>query len=159
MNVKPEVRHCPVCQKSFMVGGRGNPTRKQQCCSRVCAVSQRWKDPYPIINETVKASEHPSVLDIAWAAGFYEGEGNVFKNNSVGVGIAQVKPWALQRLVTLFGGRISNENTYKSGRYKGRERARVWTVTGPRARGFLMTIYKFLSPRRQARIKEVLSLA
>ena len=91
--------------------------------------------------DTKKATEKPTIQDIAWAAGIYEGEGHSVKNgkNSTTVVITQKDRWLLDRLQKLFGGSVFN-------RYG---RIHKWQINGARARGFLMTIYKFLSPRRQ----------
>lgn len=150
-------KKCPRCREYFFTGGRGRPMHKQKFCSRFCAVTNRYNLETVIINTAVPAIAHPSKLDIAWAAGFYEGEGHVIKENSQIVGITQKKPWALERLRDLFGGRVTNQIAFKSGKNIGMDRARMWIVNGPRARGFLMTIYRFLSPRRQKRIREVLA--
>src|SRR3990167_9529099 len=118
------VRECPACNKSFTVGGRGHPARTQICCSRTCAISHRWgADLNQVnVNHAAFALEHPTAWGIAWAAGFYEGEGHCCKANSEFASVTQLKPWALERFQALFGGRISNKTIYKSGNYAGRER-------------------------------------
>lgn len=87
-----------------------------------------------------EATVSPTPMDIAWAAGIYEGEGHCghTKQNSDQLEIVQNDTWILEKLKTLFGGLI----------FKARNTHR-WYICGPRARGFLMTIYKFLSPWRQ----------
>jgi hypothetical protein len=53
------------------------------------------------------AIKTPSDLDIAWAAGIYEGEGSCIKSgNSFGVSVAQKDPEILYRLRDLFGGSV-----------------------------------------------------
>jgi hypothetical protein len=56
----------------------------------------------------------------------------------------------LLRFRYLFGGGIDREK--KSGCYR-------WRVTGSRAIGFLMTIYAFLSPWRQAQVRAALRVS
>jgi hypothetical protein len=50
----------------------------------------------------------------------------------------------------LFGGVTHFHKYTRTGRQHF-----SWYLSGPRARGFLMTVYKFLSPRRQQKIREV----
>ena len=92
-------------------------------------------------------------MDIAWAAGFYEGEGSVQRNNktpgSPGVQIAQKDPAPLLWLRERFGGSVREYTRNSDGRayYK-------WWLSGTRARGFLFTIFSLLSARRRGQIKE-----
>lgn len=87
------------------------------------------------------ARSHPTALDIAWAAGIYEGEGSAGYS---GVSVGQRDTWILERLRDLFGGTV---------RYDRSVELWYWYVSGARGRGFLMTVYMFLSPwrREQAR--------
>jgi len=104
----------------------------------------------------LEAREHPSSLDIVWAAGLFEGEGSCgisIKQCSFTT-ISQKEAWILQRLQLLFGGtlkHIQNSGFKKGLIYK-------WTISGSRSRGFLMTIYKFLSPHRQLQTRKSLNL-
>jgi hypothetical protein len=95
-----------------------------------------------------KATETPSVMDIAWAAGVYEGEGCCADQHQVVV--TQKDTWLLERFQALFGGRISFIPANNCSR---------WVVTGMRARGFLMTIFSFLSPKRKMQILSFLGKA
>jgi len=99
--------------------------------------------------------------EIAWAAGIYEGEGSVIvptaKFRTVIVQISQKDPWLCNRFKDLFGG---NVHSYDYPPQEGRNMRRifsVWKCSGPTARGFLMTIYKFLSPRRKERVRAALA--
>lgn len=82
-----------------------------------------------------------SMKEIAWAAGFYEGEGTFTKNGVCSV--TQKDIWPLQFLQSNFGGEITEYNGYH-----------YWRIYGGRARGFLLTIFTFLSPRRRRQILE-----
>lgn len=90
---------------------------------------------------------------IAWAAGIYEGEGFASiptrSNRSERVEVTQKDRWLVDELQRLFGGTVRSQRQ-KEGSYWH------WTLFGPRARGFLMTIYSFLSPRRRVHIQTVL---
>lgn len=103
----------------------------------------------------LEATAHPTTLDIAWAAGIFEGEG--WSSSTAGgrptthAAVGQKERWFLDRLRALFGGSV-----YLSARIGRNANTHQWHIHGPRARGFLMTIYKFLSPRRQAQLRKVL---
>lgn len=96
----------------------------------------------------------PSTKDIAWAAGIYEGEGNcqraIPNRKTEVVRVVQKDDWLCPKLRDLFGG--STRVVYKRNGYRYNQ----WTLCGSRARGFLMTIYIFLSPRRQEQILKAL---
>src|SRR5271155_2414631 len=93
---------------------------------------------------------------LAWAAGIFEGEGccswTSRERNCQEVMIKQNDPWILDEFSRIFGGKVSpckgsNKLSHNLG-YR-------WRVSGPTARGFLMTVYSFLSPRRQAQVKAI----
>jgi hypothetical protein len=103
----------------------------------------------------LKASKKPTVKDIAWAAGFLEGEGGFRLNNQKAkvahVHAVQVQREPLDRVRAFFGGSVN--------RRKGRPHQNdywEWVVTGARARGVMMTIYTFMSPRRKQQMKKAL---
>lgn len=114
-----------------------------------------WCDP------RLKAQAHPTVMDIAWAAGIYEGEGccwlrprsKDYRTNHLPAicSVGQKEPWLTNRLLDLFGGSVACY-TNKRG-----ETQNYWRCSGARARGFLMTIYNFLSPHRKLHIRAVLA--
>lgn len=91
------------------------------------------------------AKSKPTIQDIFFAAGFYEGEGSCSNYQAM---LTQKDPFVLQKMKQLFGGnlRLVDKDT----------KIYRLTLTGSRARGFLMTIYKFLSPRRQEQIKKAI---
>jgi hypothetical protein len=79
--------------------------------------------------ESRKPTKHPTLNNIYWAAGIYEGEGTCQSTrNCVGVHITQKDPWILHELQSL------------------------------RARGFLYTIFPLLSPRRKEQAKKYLEI-
>lgn len=95
--------------------------------------------------------------DLAWAAGFLDGEGCFFRHckgrearglgYTVALEAAQVQKWPLELLHTMFGGSLSiYHQRSKQGEYW------KWRVYGPRAAGIMMTLYCLLSPKRQSEI-------
>jgi hypothetical protein len=104
-------------------------------------------------------TKHPEMKDIYWAAGFYEGEGSYVANKQKtkvtgsGIKIMQKQKWPLEYMRDFFGGSLCLY-TKKSGTKVGQQYW-WWTLHGPRARGFIMTIYSLLSPRRQGQIRKV----
>ena len=102
--------------------------------------------------KTIKAMLSPSLLDIAWASGIYEGEGSCVFNETAQVSVSQADPWLIKKFASLFGGRVSKHSPTGLGKktiYK-------WSVSGPRARGFLLTVYSFLSIRRRLQARKAL---
>lgn len=93
--------------------------------------------------------------DIAWAAGFYEGEGSVmFHWRLVRVEIQQTQQWVLEKMRDLFGGTIYLRKKPVKG---GRQVTWQWQIGGAHAAGVMMTLYSFLSPRRQYQVRDVLA--
>lgn len=107
---------------------------------------------YGQLNPKTAPTLHPTVKDIAWAAGIFEGEGTT-KNTKNGGGtllsVAQKERWILDRLRELFGGTVRAYKQYCNGPGSEFRTYHRWDLGGPRGRGFLMTIYTFLSPRRK----------
>jgi len=93
-------------------------------------------------------TEEATPHDFIWAAGIYEGEGNINGRGYHGtcVRVSQKDTWILERLRALFGGSVSGR----------RDGCRQWSVSGARARGFAMSVYGLLSPRRQEQIRGAL---
>jgi len=100
----------------------------------------------------LKATEHPTVIDIAWAAGIYEGEGwcSHCCNRDM-VGVSQKRRWILDKLRSLFGG-----NIYPKNKVGNKNKLFTWEQNACRARGFLMTVYSFLSPWRKEQARRCL---
>jgi len=107
--------------------------------------------------QCLAASASPSTADLAWAAGFIEGEGNftpvrVRMRSGERRGYARVTAFQnnqepLNKLVAMFGGSIRRVQ-----RPRGTELAGAWTVNGARARGVMLTLFSFLSARRRKQI-------
>lgn len=92
----------------------------------------------------------PTAIDIAWAAGFLEGEGSFSLTHRTSVCcISQVQREPLERMVKFFGGSIYPH---------GQRNILKWKVTGPRAMGIMLTVFDFMSPRRKGQIRASLGL-
>ena len=140
---------CGWCHRVFWVGRADGKKHVARFCSRTCAGLSRGKAP----------QEVPSPEDLAWAAGFYEGEGSVVRvpPENVCASIGQKDRWVLDRFSALFGGRIhqrrrSNRPSVLIPNPPAISEWYVWSVTGPRAKFLLGSIYPYLSPRRKAQI-------
>jgi len=97
---------------------------------------------------------HPR--ELGWLAGFLEGEGSFSgPRGNTRVVAWQVQAEPLEHVQRLIGGKI---------RYLRRHTAKAahsdvhtWWITGPHARGVMMTVYSLMSPKRQGQILEALA--
>lgn len=104
------------------------------------------------------AAIRPTTRELAWAAGFLEGEGS-FNLKCSRVGAPQVEREPLERLHRLFGGRICPKPVGAARRLGIRAQdAWYWYVNGPRARGVMLTLYTLLSTKRRAQIRASLGV-
>ena len=93
----------------------------------------------------------PTNLDLAWAAGFLEGEGHFrFQSKSQTVCANQVNIEPVSRLLSIFGGRCVLLTNMKAK--FGRQPQWHWYINGARARGVMMTLYPFFSDLRKQQI-------
>jgi hypothetical protein len=102
---------------------------------------------------TARGCANPPLRDIAWAAGFLEGEGSFTKRgSSLTVTAGQVNEEPLRRIFALFGGSLKAYTTNRP------RTPRVWTwlASGARGRGVALTVYSFLSTRRQEQIRNAI---
>ena len=128
------------CGKEKEVSGRHLRLRQSLSCG--CKRNH-------LNNPITKPTVHPTSIDIAWAAGIYEGEGCCNKTSlgTMRVIIGQKDFYILDKLKSLFGGSVS----------KTKQNFHVWNLYSVRARGFLMTVFMFLSPRRREQIRIALN--
>lgn len=108
--------------------------------------------------EDLNATAVPSMEDIAWSAGVYEGEGTARlcgSNSKTGkikrglaVSVPQKDPEILYRMRDWFGGSVCT----------GKHVCTTWNICGDRARIFLALIYKFMSARRREQIDATCAL-
>ena len=146
-------KNCENCRNDFHanVATTRPPPR---FCSKSCATSVKNKGNhynYGRMKPGLEATESPTVRDIAWAAGWFDGEGSIAKRraNSQQCHMGQKDRWVLDRFKALFGGSIVERQMNGQPFFE-------WHISGARCRGFLMTLYTFFSPRRQERIGKVL---
>lgn len=94
------------------------------------------------------ATKVPTEIDIAWAAGIYEGEGHCrlcgHGKRSFAAAVVQKDPELLYRLRDWFGGSVNSNGAW----------CNVWDICGDRARVFIALIYKFMTARRKMQIDE-----
>jgi len=99
------------------------------------------------------AVSRPTMRDIAWAAGFYEGEGTCnFATGSQHIIVNQVEREPLDKLHRIFGGTVRPIKAHHMSKPSWR-----WGAHGPRARGVMLTLYMLLSAKRRAQIRAVLA--
>ncbi len=91
--------------------------------------------------------------DIAWAAGFIDGEGYIginpytsrgYQLYSLALRANQVDPRPLQKLRLLFGGTVNRLKLYPN-----RRQAWEWRVTGPRAERALRQMFPYLTVKQE----------
>lgn len=95
--------------------------------------------------DQLEPTKVPSALDVAWAAGIYEGEGccqDYHTRKRVTARVTQKDPELLYSLRELFGGSVVGQGN----------KCQVWLVCGDRARYFLALIYPRLTARRKAQV-------
>jgi len=106
----------------------------------------------------------PTAIDLAWTAGFMEGEGSFLwtpltlrtghaSGQSVVIAV-QVQREPLDRLRRLYGGYL-----YVQSRPPGSRHQSIWKwgLTGHRGIGLMMSLYGLMSPKRRAQIAVVLN--
>lgn len=92
----------------------------------------------------------PSLVDMAWAAGFLEGEGAFTVNHrklrsaSACVRATQKQLEPLMKIHRWFGGTVT---------FRRKDGFAEWRTYGARARGIMMTLFTMLSPRRRNQIR------
>jgi hypothetical protein len=122
-------------------------------CGNKPGVPHSWSRRGVENQSTAKSTVSPSLQDIAWAAGFLEGEGSFVRRGvSTVVSAGQLTEEPLRRLLALFGGSVS-PYTMKRPRPK---QFWTWRASGARGRGVAMTVYSMMSARRQEQIRNAI---
>jgi hypothetical protein len=107
--------------------------------------------------QPVAPSVTPTPEEIAWAAGFLEGEGSfTWQGKYFKISAVQVDNEPLRRLLRYFGGSIREESGRRAGgdSYQ-RQPSFRWTLCGNAALEVGSTLRPWLSARRQARIPDL----
>lgn len=96
-----------------------------------------------------------TVTQLAWAAGFLEGEGSFGNHGGTPrVSAAQVQKEPLDRLAAMFGGHMwLKENG--SG-FPNSKPLWTWTLNKQRSAEVMMTLFSFMSPKRKDEIEAAL---
>lgn len=112
-------------------------------------------------SQCLDAAVSPTVADLAWAAGFVEGEGtfvplratlrNGERRSYARMVAYQNNVEPLLKLQRMFGGVIR-----RFERKHGTETAGTWSVNGARARGVMFTLFSFLSAKRRQQVRVAL---
>lgn len=92
-----------------------------------------------------------TTADLAWAAGFLEGEGYFGSSGRIPyVTAAQKRPESLHRLQSLFGGRPPRPYTahYKDKAFTMYQ----WAISSRRALGVMFTLFPWLTQYRRAQV-------
>ena len=108
-----------------------------------------------------RAATKPTKAELLYAAGLLEGEGCFHwgrlcpKGNRSGSALAcaMTDKEPLEKLQQLFGGSLRPLKLNPP-----RKQAWRWLASGARGRGGVMTLFQFMSPRRQEQIRKMLIL-
>jgi hypothetical protein len=103
----------------------------------------------------VREEPRHAVVDFAWLAGLFEGEGNVAINGkSLTVRIKMTDEDVVMRAATVMGAKI-----YSAPTPKGNARKPTWVAQakGATAAGIIMTLYPWLGLRRREQTRTALS--
>lgn len=101
-----------------------------------------------------------SAADMAWAAGFLEGEGTFYlpRSGSLCVTAGQVQKEPLDRLVRMFGGgMLQQANRTSRSDAATRQPIWRWRLHGQRAAGVMFSLYAIMSPRRREQIRTAIA--
>lgn len=84
--------------------------------------------------------------DLAWVAGFMEGEGTFRFDSTMRVRASQKQRWPLDKMQALCEGNIYEAKTPKGALYH------IWELTGPRAEALAYRLLPLMSPSRQKQL-------
>ena len=138
LRVAPTEYMCPACGKSFLVGGRGRPTKRQVFCSDVCKYHGRYC--------RGAVANQLSPTDAAYIAGFVDGEGSIMllqRKNSIRVRMTvsntdrNVLDWLCQTVG------VSNIQAHRKETAKHRM-AWQWDLNGDGVASLLVQIRPYL---------------
>lgn len=97
-----------------------------------------------------------TTAQIAWAAGFIEGEGSFgCWGKTVYIAASQVQLEPLLRLQSYFGGKIRRYEQTTNPKHSPFYR---WTINHAEARGVMFTLYTLMSPKRKFQMNKALDV-
>lgn len=155
-------RHCirPLPEECFSWTDKRHKFRRKLC--RECRGGNLYVKFPKTSPEDLKPIVHPNMLDIAWAAGIWEGEGScsLVSQKWFRMSVCQKDPHILHKLRDMFGGSLHTVK-HENGTNVSKKPSEItsWYLYGPRAYGFAQTIFSFLSPRRRNQIKRSLGIS
>ena len=97
----------------------------------------------------------PTLTDIGWLAGILEGEGSFeVQATCARLRVSQNGMWLPLRIQQLVGGKV----VQGTRSFNSTDDVYVWRCSSDRALGIMLTVYPFLSPRRRAKILEIVEI-
>lgn len=162
------ILRCCKCGQSkdegdFYWDRRHHTSRESRCRACRNEYFRQYRRGLPVTHRTTLDEAFRRICslepkDLAWAAGFLEGEGSFGHsyNGKLNIEASQKEREPLDRLLRFFGGSLS------LGKPRGFAKANQvglwkWMVTGPRALALGLTIWPLLSTRRKHQIAAVAS--
>jgi hypothetical protein len=136
---KKDAKVCPVCGKTFYVGGLGS-RRTQKLCSLKCAGTQR-----------APAARKMTEPECAWLAGLFDGEGSVVyakrgNSKSLRICISNTNEELLARILEVVGtGTLVSQKRYAEHHAP----AWVWQCYSANARDLLEQMLPWLIVKRE----------
>lgn len=95
-----------------------------------------------------------TVPQLAWAAGFLEGEGSFGAHGGTPrVSAGQVQKEPLDRLAAMFGGHMWIKHPKENVKIRSAQPIWIWSLNSRRSAAVMMTLYSFMSPVRKAQIE------
>jgi hypothetical protein len=94
------------------------------------------------------------IQDIAWAAGFLEGEGYFYSRARVSIRAAQVQLEPLEKMRSILGGKVNGPYQPKQPNHRP---FYDWQLNGHHAIAAMMTLYTLMSPKRKEAIRVAIS--
>lgn len=116
-------------------------------------IMARGRKRTPLRDPSVIATDSPGIIEIAWLAGFYEGEGCcTIVNNQFTLMIGQANREPLDKIKRFFGGKV-----YQTATHPTSGTVYYWKVNYERAEGIAFTIFTFLSIEKKSKIVSMLA--
>lgn len=141
-------------------------TRHSRCGASQCTasrVAEKYPMPAFIANPKMEISHSEEIrtgsreIQLAWTAGFLEGEGSFMLWREVArISASQAERQSLELLQHLYGGSVSPHAQKRNNRF-GKGEFWTWTLVGRRAADLAIALRPLMSERRQAQIDHALS--